>query len=107
MQSVFRARVSAKHGAGGRLWKQRLCVRPLVARAAEEPTRSGPEDAETEGAEFDMSGYISPDPMFHGKWVEIEGVDVKMPDYDFAEYSWMQRVSSDIGWPAFWRYEAL
>jgi hypothetical protein len=46
------------------------------------------------------------DPMFHGKWVEIDGVEVKMPDYDFSQHDWISRVESDIGWPAFWKYVA-
>lgn len=44
------------------------------------------------------------DPMFNGKWVEIDGVDVKMPDYDFSQHDWVLRVETDIGWPMFWRY---
>lgn len=47
------------------------------------------------------------DPMVNGKWVEIDGVDVKMPDYDFSQHDWMLRVETDIGWPMFWRYEPL
>jgi hypothetical protein len=46
------------------------------------------------------------DPMFHGKWVEIDGVEVKMPDYDFSQHDWILRVESDIGWQMFWRYAA-
>lgn len=42
------------------------------------------------------------DPMYHGKWVDIQGAEMKMPDYDFSEYEWMSRVSTDIGWPMFW-----
>lgn len=44
------------------------------------------------------------DPMFHGKWVEIDGVEVKMPDYDFSQHDWILRVEDDIGWPTFWKY---
>ena len=43
------------------------------------------------------------DPMFNGKWVEIDGVEVKMPDYDFSQHDWVLRVDSDIGWTTFWR----
>lgn len=49
--------------------------------------------------EYFQSSY---DPMYNGKWVDIQGAEMKMPDYDFSEYDWMARVPSDIGWPMFW-----
>eukprot|EP00892_Ulva_mutabilis_P009674 jgi/Ulvmu1/7079/UM033_0140.1 len=51
--------------------------------------------------EYFQSSY---DPMYHGKWVDIQGAEMKMPDYDFSEYDWMSRVPSDIGWPMFWEH---
>lgn len=53
------------------------------------------------------SDLVPYDPMFNGKWVEVEGVEVKMPDYDFSQHDWVMRVESDIGWPMFWRCAAL
>lgn len=50
-------------------------------------------------AKYFQSSY---DPMYHGKWVDIQGAEMKMPDYDFSEDDWMSRVPTDIGWPMFW-----
>lgn len=68
-----------------------------------------PEDA-TEAEEARRAEFIaqyfqsSYDPMYHGKWVDVQGASMKMPDYDFSQYDWMSRVPTDIGWPTFWKY---
>lgn len=49
--------------------------------------------------EYFQSRY---DPMYKGKWVDVQGAEMKMPDYDFSNYDWMSRVPTDIGWPMFW-----
>lgn len=51
-------------------------------------------------AEYFQSSY---DPMYHGKWIDVQGASMKMPDYDFSQYDWMSRVPTDIGWPTFWK----
>lgn len=61
-----------------------------------------------EAGKLSFSPDVEPyDPMFNGKWVHMDGVDVKMPDYDFSQHDWVTRVESDIGWPMFWRYGQL